>query len=100
MRQGCRVLQQTLKEQLADGRLRSLDAGKTGIVPLTRTINELVDYAESAVTDAAMQLKEMQIQLKVATAQRQHAEAILFSISGSVRPGAAGQRRGGANVRV
>jgi two-component system phosphate regulon sensor histidine kinase PhoR len=84
MRQGCRVLQQTLKEQLADGRLRSLDAGKTGIVPLTRTINELVDYAESAVTDAAMQLKEMQIQLKVATAQRQHAEAILFSISDAV----------------
>jgi two-component system phosphate regulon sensor histidine kinase PhoR len=44
----------------------------------------MVELAEGSVTDAAMKLKELEIQLKVATAQRHHAEAILFSISDAV----------------
>jgi two-component system phosphate regulon sensor histidine kinase PhoR len=84
VRRGCRRLQQSLRQQIADGQLRTVDAGESGIVSLTRAINDVVDYADAAVTDAAMRLKEMQIQLKVATAQRQHAEAILFSISDAV----------------
>jgi PAS domain-containing protein len=36
------------------------------------------------VSDAALRVKEIEIQLKVATAQRQHAEAIIYSISDAV----------------
>jgi two-component system phosphate regulon sensor histidine kinase PhoR len=84
VRRGCRVLQKNIRQQVTEGRLRTLDAGEVGIVPLTRAVNELVDFAETAVNDAALRMKEMQIQLKVATAQRQHAEAILFSINDAV----------------
>jgi two-component system, OmpR family, phosphate regulon sensor histidine kinase PhoR len=54
------------------------------VTPLTRAVNDFVSFAESSLNDASLRVKEMQIQLKVATAQRQHAEAILFSISDAV----------------
>jgi two-component system phosphate regulon sensor histidine kinase PhoR len=84
LRRGCRVLQQRLSELTAEGRLKAIDAPENQLRPLVRAINEMVDFAEHAVTDAAMQLKELQIQLKVATARRQHAEAIIYSISDGV----------------
>jgi two-component system phosphate regulon sensor histidine kinase PhoR len=54
------------------------------LVPLTRAVGDLLDNTERAINDAAMKAKELEIQLQVATAQRQHAEAILYSISDGV----------------
>src|SRR5690606_18149422 len=54
------------------------------LMPLTRALNDLVSSAEQSVTDAAMKVKELEIQLKVATNGRHHAEAILHSISDAV----------------
>jgi len=51
---------------------------------LTRSINELIDHARAAVQRSAFQVKELEIQLKVATAERQHAQAIIYSISDAV----------------
>jgi two-component system phosphate regulon sensor histidine kinase PhoR len=47
-------------------------------------VNEVVDSAEEAISRAQLGLKELEIQLKVATAERRHAEAIIFSISDAV----------------
>ena len=52
--------------------------------PLASAVNDLISYADKSVKDSLMQVKELEIQLKVATAQRQHAEAIIYSISDAV----------------
>ena len=49
-----------------------------------QAVRSLVDAAERAVFDAAMKTRELEIQLKVAHAERQHAEAIIYSISDAV----------------
>ena len=51
---------------------------------LSDAINELFTVAEKTVSDAAIKVKELEIELKVATAERQHAEAIIYSISDAV----------------
>ena len=47
-------------------------------------MNDIVRHADATVSDAAVKAKELEIQLKVATAERQHAEAIIYSISDAV----------------
>lgn len=83
LRQGCRVLEGRLKEASNQGKLTPLSADGV-VTSLVRAVNEVIDSADRSVTDASLQLKEIEIQLKVATAQRQHAEAILYSISDAV----------------
>ena len=83
-RKDCRRLTAIIQNVSKGERPGIVDAGDSELVPLVASINELVSFAEHSVTDAAMKLKEMEIQLKVATAQRQHAEAILYSISDAV----------------
>ncbi|MDB5301665.1 MAG: Alkaline phosphatase synthesis sensor protein PhoR [Phycisphaerales bacterium] len=56
----------------------------TGFQFLTHATDALLESAERSVADARLQAKELEIQLKVATAERQHAEAILYSISDAV----------------
>ncbi len=60
------------------------DAEGSDLQALVRSINELIEFADHSVTDATIKTKELEIQLKVATARRQHAEAILHSISDAV----------------
>jgi two-component system, OmpR family, phosphate regulon sensor histidine kinase PhoR len=77
-------LREKLREVASRGRLEFLTASDRQLVPLVSSINEMVEFADRAVTDSAMRLKEAEIQLKVATGQRQHAQAILYSISDAV----------------
>jgi two-component system phosphate regulon sensor histidine kinase PhoR len=85
-RKECRRLTNALRgfATAAASRPSALDAADSELVPLVQSINDIVDLAERSVNDAAMRLKELEIQLKVATAARQHAEAILYSISDGV----------------
>jgi two-component system phosphate regulon sensor histidine kinase PhoR len=64
--------------------LRRLDAPSRDLLPLILAANQLVEQAEKSVSDALLKAKELEIQLKVATAERQHAEAIIYSISDAV----------------
>ncbi|MGB7158906.1 MAG: ATP-binding protein [Tepidisphaeraceae bacterium] len=73
-----------LNKLAAGGPLRPLDAPSSDATAVTSAMNELVAVAERAMSDAALRVKEIEIQLKVATAQRQHAEAIIYSISDAV----------------
>jgi two-component system phosphate regulon sensor histidine kinase PhoR len=70
-----------LRDMVAAGRLAPL-AGEAESV--RSAVNELVDYAARSVDDATLRAKELEIQLKIATAERQHAEAIIYSISDAV----------------
>src|SRR5439155_16356618 len=47
-------------------------------------VNDLIHQADTAVSDAALKARELEIHLRVATAERQHAEAIIYSISDAV----------------
>jgi len=64
--------------------LRPIDAPSQDMIPLVLAANDLVEQAEKTVNDALLKAKELEIQLKVATAERQHAEAIIYSISDAV----------------
>jgi two-component system phosphate regulon sensor histidine kinase PhoR len=73
-----------LQKLTRGGPLRPLESPSGDAHQITSAVNELVAVAEHAVSDAALKVKEIEIQLKVATAQRQHAEAIIYSISDAV----------------
>ena len=73
-----------IRKRLTGAYLRPLDAPSKDILPLVLATNDLVDQAEKTVNDALLKAKELEIQLKVATAERQHAEAIIYSISDAV----------------
>jgi two-component system phosphate regulon sensor histidine kinase PhoR len=57
---------------------------RSDLETLVYAIDDLVDFAERSVSGASIQAKELEIQLKVATAERQHAQAIIYSISDAV----------------
>lgn len=82
-RRGVRQIRRHVAAMTADGRLRYLEAqGESASV--ATAINDLIAAAEKSVNDAALKVKELEIQLKVANAERQHAEAIIYSISDGV----------------
>jgi two-component system phosphate regulon sensor histidine kinase PhoR len=83
-RTNCRKLTALIEKFTEQRRLGHLSAESAELLPLVSSMNEMLELAENAVNDATLKLKELEIQLKVAQAQRQHAEAILFSISDAV----------------
>jgi two-component system phosphate regulon sensor histidine kinase PhoR len=84
LRRDCRVLVHAIHRMTSDGKLDVLNTENSEIFPLVTAINDMVEAADHYITDAAMKAKELEIQLKVATAERQHAEAIIYSISDAV----------------
>ncbi len=73
-----------IKSSAVDVKLTRVDRGSGLLVPVADAINELLDATETTVARARLSVKELEIQLKVATAERQHAEAIIYSISDAV----------------
>jgi two-component system phosphate regulon sensor histidine kinase PhoR len=76
-----------LQEQVktaAEGSLSRVNRSHPDLGRLADAVNEVIDMAEHSVGQAQLQVKELEIQLKVATAERQHAEAIIYSISDAV----------------
>ncbi len=68
---------------LATGEGRgALRAGSTG--RLAPAVDAVFAAADRALTDAAVRAKELEIRLKVAEAERQHAESVIYSISDAV----------------
>jgi two-component system phosphate regulon sensor histidine kinase PhoR len=64
--------------------LPRIDRSPGVMLSLVDAVNDVVDSAEEAISRAQLGLKELEIQLKVATAERRHAEAIIYSISDAV----------------
>jgi two-component system phosphate regulon sensor histidine kinase PhoR len=84
LRRDCRFLIHAIHRMTSDGKLDALNTENSEIFPLVVAINDMVEAAERYVGEALMKAKELEIQLKVATAERQHAEAIIYSISDAV----------------
>ncbi|HEX8521803.1 MAG TPA: histidine kinase dimerization/phospho-acceptor domain-containing protein, partial [Tepidisphaeraceae bacterium] len=66
------------------GQPKRLVAPSRDVAPIADAVNDLFEEADRTVSDAQIKAKELEIQLKVATAERQHAEAIIYSISDAV----------------
>ncbi len=81
----CRNLGQQIESLAGREELNhSINSASSDLAPLTKSVNNLLESAERSVEDALMRAKEMEIQLKVATNERRHAEAIIHSISDAV----------------
>jgi two-component system phosphate regulon sensor histidine kinase PhoR len=83
-RRNTRLLGATLKQVADSGRMYQLEVVDSELEPLITGVNEMIALAELSITNAALKTKELEIELKVSNAQRQHAEAILYSISDGV----------------
>jgi two-component system phosphate regulon sensor histidine kinase PhoR len=83
-RRNCRVLIGAIHRMTVQGKLISLHTESHEIRPLITAVNEMVESAERCMSDAILKMKELEIQLKVATSERQHAQAIIYSISDAV----------------
>jgi len=84
MQRACGRLTARISEICAQQQLRAIAAPTDDLEKLAGAVNELAAIADRAVADERLRAREMEIQLKVATAQRQHARAILYSISDAV----------------
>ncbi|HWE92426.1 MAG TPA: ATP-binding protein [Tepidisphaeraceae bacterium] len=84
MRRSCDRLANDVSRPDALTAAGNVTAADTGFPFLTRATSAVLESAERAVAEARLQAKELEIRLKVATAERQHAEAILYSISDAV----------------
>jgi two-component system phosphate regulon sensor histidine kinase PhoR len=83
-RRDLRALSAQLNNRILTGQPKRVLAPTRDTASLADAINDTLDQIDRAVSDAAIRVKELDIQLKVATAERQHAEAIIYSISDAV----------------
>ena len=85
---GNRADVRSLTEQLeASSRQKQPDhikAPSHDFASIAAGMNSVLLAAEKSVSEATLKNKELEIQLKVANAERQHAEAIIYSISDAV----------------
>jgi two-component system phosphate regulon sensor histidine kinase PhoR len=84
MRRASRRMVDTLAEMTRRAKLDALPEIDGELEPLAEAVNDCLGLAEQSTRDAAMRLKELEIQLRVATAERHHAQAIIYSISDAV----------------
>ena len=84
LRAAGRRLARQMSAVTESGELALLKSPHPDLSKLTFAVNGLIDYSRQAVARAMLQVKELEIQLKVATAERQHAQAIIYSISDAV----------------
>lgn len=83
-RGNCRRLARRVSAMTATGRLEPMAMSDVEVRPLLIALNDLIDYANRKVSAAAVAMKEMELQLKVAQLERQHGEAVIRSISDAV----------------
>jgi two-component system phosphate regulon sensor histidine kinase PhoR len=73
-----------VKQMVAGDALTKLQAPHADLQSLTLSLNALIDHSQAATSTAAIKAKEMEIRMKVAMAEREHAESIIYSISDAV----------------
>ena len=83
-RRDVRRMVEQLRAQEANDRIAKVDVPGSDCAVLAAAVNDLVERCERTVSEAKVRAKELEIQLKIATAERQHAEAIIYSISDAV----------------
>ncbi|CAN5399985.1 hypothetical protein BH10PLA1_BH10PLA1_02540 [soil metagenome] len=84
LRRDAKRMTAEINEMTRTGKFTPLRAGTTDWSRLCGSVNGAIENADQRVQDAALRVKSLEIELKVATAERQHAEAIIYSISDAV----------------
>lgn len=84
LRAGFARVARAARRRVEAEQLESLPDARGDLAPLTGAINSCLGFAEQSVKDAAASVRQLQIQLKVATGERQQAQAIVYSISDAV----------------
>ncbi|MCS7033112.1 MAG: cell wall metabolism sensor histidine kinase WalK [Phycisphaerae bacterium] len=84
LRTNCRKMAVQLCRQISEGHLSKFSLNHVELRPLVGAINDLVDFTNQQLEASKLKLKELEIQLKVANAERQRAQAIIKSISDAV----------------
>lgn len=84
IRGGQRQLAERISGMVNSDRLTFIECHGRAVQGITAAINDAIQYADHVVKDARAGVNQMNIELKVALAQRKHAEAILYSISDAV----------------
>lgn len=84
LRRQSRNLAKQASESFSPGNLQPLEPPANILGPLVRSINECLAESERIVQGAQEQVRELEIQLKVATSQRRQAQAIIESINDAV----------------
>ena len=83
-RRSGRAIAAEASSAIAAGRPLCVEVPENALAPLVVAMNDCFTSAERTVRDAQSELKELEIQLKVATGQRQQAQAIIYSINDAV----------------
>jgi two-component system phosphate regulon sensor histidine kinase PhoR len=83
-RRDVRRLARMLNKEASCEWMEPVDVGRSSLYRVADAANGIIATARRVADDAAMRVKSYEIQLKVATAERQHAEAIIRSISDAV----------------
>ena len=84
MRRRSQSLALSIQALAHEPKMRRVVSPHIDLQPLTDGVNALIQRTEEMNAAAALKVKEMEIRLKVADAERQHAEAIIYSISDAV----------------
>ncbi len=84
IRRGARELGRQVRNMRAIGGIARIKSVHGDMVPLQEGFNAVAESVEQNTSKFAVRIKELEIQLKVATAERQHAQAIIYSISDAV----------------
>jgi two-component system phosphate regulon sensor histidine kinase PhoR len=86
LQNGCRRLAKDIESAAAKGVASpaKLTASHPDLIPIANAYNDIADQVGRWTARSELRCKELEIQLKVATAERQHAEAIIYSISDGV----------------
>jgi two-component system phosphate regulon sensor histidine kinase PhoR len=84
LRRAGRRLAKRVEALTMSGRSGLVESPHPDLAKLAYAINGLTEQARQTVERAMLQVKELEIQLKVAAAERDHAQAIIYSISDAV----------------
>ncbi len=80
-RRGCLSVAACARRLATEKKIEFIVSPDDVLAPLVGGVNDCLQMAERAVEEATLAVRELEIQLKVATAGRRHAEAIIHSIS-------------------
>ena len=83
-RRHIKIVTEQIRRPMQGNDFPLVNAPAGDLVEIADAINEMLSHAGRTVSDSTVKAKELEIQLKVATAERQHAEAIIYSISDAV----------------
>lgn len=83
-RQGCDRLARSADGAVIDGAIRQLNWPDDQLSPLVAALNRCLRSADSTVEDAIAEMKRLAVELRIVSAQRTHAEAVIGSIEDAV----------------